>query len=111
MPAGERADLGEEDLAGDRDAGHVLELVGDHDQGHARHVADQDGPRSRSATKPSRSSQAATAITPTSRASVLASSAYRAGSPAASGLMATRRHQRGRRLGPMDSDLDEPNST
>ena len=43
-PAGERADLGEEYLAGDRDPGHVLELVGDHDQGHARHVADQDGP-------------------------------------------------------------------
>ena len=44
-PAGERTDLGEEGLAGDRDAGHVLELVGDHDQGHAGHVADQDGSR------------------------------------------------------------------
>ena len=44
-PAGERTDLGEEGLAGDRDSGHVLELVGDHDQGHARHVAHQDGPR------------------------------------------------------------------
>jgi len=32
-PAGERADLGEEYLAGDRDLGHVLELVGDYTSG------------------------------------------------------------------------------
>jgi hypothetical protein len=44
---------------------------------------------SRSAKKPSRSSQASTAIRPASRASVLASCAYLTGCPAASGLMAT----------------------
>ena len=45
QPAGERADLGEEHLAADRDAGRALELIADHDQGHPRHVADQHGPR------------------------------------------------------------------
>ena len=42
---------------------------------------------------------------------MLASSAYRAGSPAASGLMATRVISAVVASGPMDSDLDEPNST
>jgi hypothetical protein len=41
QPAGERADLGKEHLAADRDAGRALELIADHDQGHPGQVADQ----------------------------------------------------------------------
>jgi len=41
---------------------------------------------------------------------VLASSAYRAGFPAASGLIATRVISAVVASGPQDSDLDEPNS-
>jgi hypothetical protein len=41
---------------------------------------------------------------------VLASAAYRAGSPAASGLMVTRVMSAVVASGPMDTDFDEPNS-
>ena len=41
---------------------------------------------------------------------MLASLAYRAGSPSASGLMATRVISAVVASGPMDSDFDEPNS-
>jgi hypothetical protein len=42
--SGERTQLGEECLSGDRNSGDPSELVGDHDQRHSRHVPDQDRP-------------------------------------------------------------------
>ena len=87
------------------------ELARDHDQRHARHVADQDGPRQqvRDEPQPQHARRPAPSPRPAA-ASVAASAAYRAGSPAASGPIAVAVISAVVASGPIDSDRDEPSS-
>lgn len=68
------------------------------------------GRESRSATKPSRAAQATTHISPTATASAEASTAYRSGSPPASGPTTVAVISAVVDSGPTDRSRDEPTS-